>query len=34
MDVILDLLGERIRQPRKPAHAHPHGQVLAFDITG
>ena len=31
---VLDLLRERFRQPREPAHAHPHGQILALDQTG
>jgi hypothetical protein len=31
---ILDLLGEGVRQPREPAHAHPHGQVLPLDEAG
>ena len=30
--VVLDLLGEPIRQPREAPHAHPHGQVLPLDI--
>ena len=28
--VVLDLLGKPIRQARKPAHVHPHGEVLAL----
>jgi hypothetical protein len=28
--VILNLLGKSIRQPREPAHLHPHRQVLPF----
>jgi mRNA-degrading endonuclease toxin of MazEF toxin-antitoxin module len=31
--VIVDLLGESIRQPRKAAHVHPHGKVLALHVA-
>lgn len=34
MSVILDLLAEGVRQPSEAAHVHPHGQVLALDVTG
>ena len=30
--VVLDLLAECVRQSREPAHMHPHGEVLAFDV--
>lgn len=30
MGLVLDLLAERIGQPRHPAHAHPHREVLPF----
>lgn len=30
--MVLYLLRERIRQPRKPSHAHPHREILAFHI--
>jgi hypothetical protein len=33
-DQVLDLLGEGVGQPREPAHAHPHGEVLALDVAG
>jgi hypothetical protein len=29
---VLDFLGERIGKARKPAHAHPHREVLALDV--
>ena len=32
MGQILDLLAERIGQSRKPAHSHPHCEVLTLDI--
>ena len=32
--VVLDLLRERVREPSEAAHAHPHCEVLAFDIAG
>jgi hypothetical protein len=32
MGVVLCLLGEGIRQPREPAHVHPHREVLALDV--
>jgi hypothetical protein len=32
--VHLDLLAESVRQSRKPAHAHAHGQILALDVAG
>ena len=31
--VVLDFLGECIRQPRKAAHVHPHRKILPFDKT-
>jgi len=31
---ILDFLGESIREPREPAHRHPHREVLALHATG
>jgi hypothetical protein len=33
-DMILDLLGESVRQPSKPAHVHSHREVLALDVAG
>lgn len=30
--VVLDLLREPVRQPREPAHVHPHGEVLALGV--
>jgi len=30
--MVLRLLGERVGQAGEPAHPHPHGQVLAFDV--
>ena len=30
--MIFDLLGEGIRQPRKPSQAHPHGEVVPFHM--
>jgi hypothetical protein len=33
-DMVLELLGKGIRQARKAPHAHPHCQVVAFDIGG
>jgi hypothetical protein len=32
-DVILDALGEGVRQSRKSAHLHAHGQVLSFYVA-
>lgn len=32
--VVLDLLGEGVRQPGEPAHAHPDVQVLPLGIAG
>lgn len=32
MAQVLDLFAEGIGEPRKAAHAHPHGQVLALDV--
>ena len=32
--VVLDLLGEGIRQLGEPLHAHPHGEILALDVGG
>ena len=32
--VILNFLGEGIRQASEPAHRHPHGQVVALNVTG
>ena len=34
VSVVHRLLAESVRQPREPTHRHPHGQVLALDITG
>ena len=31
---VLHLLGERIRQPREPPHAHAHGEVLPLHVAG
>lgn len=31
-DMVLELLGERVRQARKPSHAHSHRQVVAFNV--
>ena len=31
--VVLDPFRERIRQPREPAHVHPHGEVLALRVA-
>ena len=33
MSVHLDLLTEPVREPREPAHVHPHREILAFDVT-
>jgi hypothetical protein len=33
-NVVLDLLGKRICEPREPAHVHTHGKVLALDVAG
>lgn len=33
VSMILDLLTERICQPREPADVHPHREVLPFDVT-
>jgi hypothetical protein len=30
--MILDLLGESVRQARESGHLHSHGQVLSFDL--
>ena len=30
--VVLDLLRERIRQPREPAHVHAHGEILTLHV--
>jgi hypothetical protein len=32
--VILDLFNEAVCNGREPAHAHAHGQVLAFNEAG
>src|SRR5260370_923126 len=32
--MVFDLLGKGIRQPGKPSHSHPHGQILALSVTG
>lgn len=32
--MILDFLGERIRQASKAAHFHPHREILAPDMAG
>src|SRR5438067_13879774 len=34
IDVILNLLTEAVRQARKPPHAHPHREILSFDVAG
>jgi hypothetical protein len=34
MNVIVNLLAERIRQARKPAHLHSHVEILALDVAG
>src|SRR5580658_4082605 len=31
--VVVDLLAKSVREPREPAHAHSHVQVLSFDVT-
>lgn len=31
---ILQFLGERVSQPSKPAHTHPHRQILALSVAG
>src|SRR5260370_5680382 len=31
--VILNLLGERIREPGETSHVHPHGEVLPLNVT-
>jgi hypothetical protein len=33
-DVILELLSEAVGQPREPAHAYQHREVLALDVAG
>lgn len=33
MRVVLRLFAEAVRQPREPAHAQPHGQVLGLRIA-
>ena len=33
-DVIVQLLAEGIRQASKPAHIHPHVEILPFHIAG
>src|SRR5438270_3619199 len=33
-DMVLDFLGKGIGEARKAAHPHPHGEILAFNITG
>lgn len=30
--MVLELLGKGVRQARKPAHVHPHGQILPLGI--
>ena len=32
--VVLDLLGEAIREPGESAHPHPHREILALDVAG
>src|SRR5689334_7254203 len=32
--MVLNLLGESIRQPGESAHLHPHGEVLTLNIAG
>src|ERR1022692_836263 len=32
--VVLDFLGEAIRQASEPTHGHPHREVRAFDVAG
>jgi hypothetical protein len=32
--VVVELLGEGVRQPREAAHVHPHREVLALDVAG
>jgi hypothetical protein len=32
--VHVDFLAERVRQPREPAHRHPHREVLTLDVAG
>ena len=31
---VVDLLRERVGQPREPAHGHPHREVQPFDVAG
>ena len=33
VEVICDLLAERVGQPSKPSHAHTHGEVLALNVA-
>jgi hypothetical protein len=33
VSVVFDTLGKCIRQPSEPPHAHPHSEVLAFDVA-
>ena len=34
VSMVFDLLGESVSQPCKPAHGHPHGEVVALDVAG
>src|ERR1035438_7786805 len=33
-DVVLDLLREGVRQPRKAPHVHPHVEILSLNVAG
>ena len=33
MAVVVDLLAERIGQPREPTHAHPHRQIVPLRVA-
>ena len=32
MNVVFQLLGKSVGQPREPTHSHPHGEVLALHV--
>jgi len=32
VNVVRELLGEGVRQPSEPAHAHSHGQIVPLDV--
>jgi hypothetical protein len=34
VNVVLDFLGEPVREPSKPPHPHPHRKILALDVAG